>query len=102
MKVRMFVPSPGTGADEPVFSGTDHTFPSLPSIGQAVRFTDHRQGDFTVVNVGYVQDADAFLPAVWLASNDIQIMYSEQAVPPRAEEYRDLNHDVPPASMTTY
>mgnify|MGYP001172878217 CR=1 FL=1 len=102
MKVRMFVPSPSSSADEPVFCGTDHTFPSLPSIGQAVRFTDHRRGDFTVVTVGYVQDADAFLPAVWLTSNDIQMIYSEQAVPPRVQEYRDLNHDVPPASMTTY
>lgn len=102
MKVRVFVPSLTARTDDPVYCGTDHTFPALPSVGQALRFTDHRQGDFTVVNVGYVQDGDAFIPAVWLASCDRQVVYSEQRGALEVPEYRDLNHDVPPASMTTY
>jgi hypothetical protein len=28
--------------------------------------------------------------------------YSDPVVSDQAQEYRDLNHDVPPASMTTY
>jgi hypothetical protein len=28
--------------------------------------------------------------------------YSEPVVSAQVQEYRDLNHDVPPASMTTY
>ena len=41
MKVRVFVQGVNH-ADDPVFCGSDHRFPGLPSIGQAVRFTDHR------------------------------------------------------------
>jgi len=102
MKVRVFVPSLTTRADDAVYCGTDHTFPGLPSIGQALRFTDHRQGDFTVASVGYVQDGDAFLPAVWLASCDIQMAHSQQCGTPQVSDHPDLNHDVPPASMTAY
>ena len=102
MKIRMFVPGSSSNADEPVFCGSDHIFPSLPAIGQAIRFTDHRQGDFDVVSIGYVQDGDGFLPAVWLARRDIQMTYSDPVVSAQVQEYRDLNHDVPPASMTTY
>jgi hypothetical protein len=102
MKVRVFVPRRTSSTDNPVFCGTDHTFPGLPGIGQALRFTDHRQGDFAVVNVGYVQDGDAFIPAVWLASSDTQVVYTEEASAPRMSEHRDLNYDVPPAMMTTY
>lgn len=101
MKVRVFVPRLNGSTENPVFSGTDHVFPGLPSIGQALRFTDHRQGDFTVVNVGYVQVGDAFLSAVWLASSDSPVVYFEEKGAQRME-YRDLNYDVPPATMTTY
>jgi hypothetical protein len=54
------------------------------------------------VNVGYVQDGDAFTPAVWLACSETQMGYAEPAGTSPVPEYRDLNHDVPPASMTTY
>ena len=102
MKVRVFVPSLGSRGEDPVFCGSDHTFPGLPSLGQALRFTDHQRGDFTVVNVGYVQDGDAFIPAVWLACSETQMGYAEPEGTSQIPEYRDLNYDVPPATMTTY
>jgi len=102
MKVWVFVPSVNGSADDPVYCGSGHTFPGLPSVGQALRFTDHRQGDFTIANVGYVQDGDAFIPAVWLARGDTQMVYSEEAGALQAPEFRDLNYDVPPATMTAY
>lgn len=102
MKVRVFIPSGNASAGQLVFSGTDHTFPVLPSVGQALRFTDHREGDFIVMSVGYVQNADAFMPALWLAHSGTELAYSDPTEAVTVSEYRDLNHDVPPESMTTY
>jgi|GEM_PF-4804159 len=102
MKVRVFVRAASAPVDAPVYSGTDHTFPGLPSVGQSVRFTDHRAGDFTVTSVGYVQDGDGFVPALWLMPSDTRPVYYERVDATAPAEYLDLNHDVPPDSMTTY
>lgn len=104
MKVRVFIPRPPDATDGPTFSGTDHNFPVLPSVGHALRFNDGRAGDFTVVGVGFVQDGAAFLAAVWLEANAKNPTYHWE--PPDAGEppdrFRDLNYDVPPDSMTGY
>lgn len=104
MMVRVFMPRETDPTDGATFSGTDYRFPGLPSIGQLLRLTDTRAGDFTVSKVGFVQDGDAFVAAIWL----------EGAAPkpvPRSDptdenddqyRYRDLNYDVPPESMTGY
>jgi len=103
MKVRVFVPGAGDAAGEPAFSGSDHHFPLLPSVGHVVHFR-HAAGDFTVQSVGFVQDEDAFLPAVWLELNRTQSAYVPEArnTPPQSDPSRDLNHDIPPEVMTDY
>jgi len=65
MMVRVFVPREHDPADGSDCDGTDHEFPTLPQIGQAIRFTDFRNGDFTVSKVGFIQDGEGFVPAVW-------------------------------------
>ncbi|MBV1687747.1 hypothetical protein KRR38_08680 [Novosphingobium sp. G106] len=104
MIVRLFVPQSREPNEGPVFSASDHNFPVLPQVGHALRFTDERKDkDFSVSRVGFVQDADAFIAAVWLEGPDTQPPKSgEKPVPQARNEYRDLNHDVPPESMTGY
>lgn len=104
MKVRVFIPRIQDSSEGPTFSGTDHNFPVLPSIGHVLRFNDGRAGDFTVVEVGFVQDDTAFLAAVWLEANAQNPTYHSD--PPytveTSDRFRDLNYDVPPESMTGY
>ncbi|MBC2665646.1 hypothetical protein H7F51_08925 [Novosphingobium flavum] len=106
MKVRVFVPGVAEAADGPCYGGTDHQFPALPSLGQTLRFTDERKGDFTVIDVGFVQEGDAFVAAVWLEADAARrASYAEPVVVIEAADRhseRDLNHDVPPDSMPTY
>jgi len=102
MKVRVFVPSIENASPEQAFHGADYTFPAIPAVGQTLRFTDERAADFTVASIGYVQDADAFIPAVWLSPDVGQSGYSDQTAAANGAEYLDLNHDVPPESMTSY
>jgi hypothetical protein len=102
MKVRVFVPTRPSPAHETIFGGSDHIFPTIPAVGEALRFTDHRQSDFTVMRVGYVQQGDVFLPAIWLAFDGMQLEYCEQTNASQTAEYLDLNHDVPPESMSAY
>lgn len=103
MKVRVFVPRATDPADGSTFSGTDYNFPVLPSIGHVLRFTDD-DGDFTVASVGFVQDDEAFLAAVWLEAGAGQYMDPNEEGEP-GDRYRDLdvlNSDMPPDSMPDY
>lgn len=104
MIVRVFMPRAVDPADGSTFRGTDHNFPVLPSIGQVLRFTDERAGDFTVAKIGFVQDGDAFLAAAWLEATDTRpaIKSDPMNEADKLDRYRDLNYDVPPDSMTGY
>jgi hypothetical protein len=104
MKVRVFVPRAPDPDDGSTFAGTDHSFPLLPSTGHLMRLTGDRQGDFIVANVGFVQDGDYFLAAVWLEHADSKPVNAGEPVGdrPRSREYRDINFDVPPDSMMGY
>jgi hypothetical protein len=104
MKVRVFVPRALDPADGPTVSGTDHNFPMMPNVGHIVHFTDERASEFMVARVGFTQDGEAFLAAVWLEqAASIPVLYSDPiAEKAETEPYRDLNYDVPPESMTGY
>ena len=104
MIVRVFVPRPHEPAEGANFSGSDHNFPVLPSIGQVLRFTDERGGDdFTVSKVGFVQNGDAFIAAVWTDGPEIEATDPiEEVIHGDRHEYRDLNYDVPPETMEGY
>jgi len=104
MIVRVFVPRSHDPNDGSVFSGGDHNFPVLPDVGHVLRFADERKGDdFTVSKVGFVQQGEAFIAAVWLEGPDAEPPKPEEkSVPQDRDEYRDLNYDVPPESMTGY
>lgn len=108
MKVRVFVPRapahPADPAGRPGFSGTDHYFPLLPHVGHILRFDDEGGGEYSVARVGFVQAEDGFIGAIWLESLAGTPVYHADPVAegePQGE-YRDLNHDVPPDTMTTY
>lgn len=104
MMVRVFVPCTPDPAGGPAFRGSDHIFPVLPSIGHVLRFTDERKGDdFTVAKVGFVQHGDAFMAAVWADGAETEPTAPvDQADDRDRHQYRDLNYDVPPESMTGY
>jgi hypothetical protein len=104
MKIRVFVPSELDPADGSTFSGTDHIFPILPSIGHVLRFTDERAGEFTVAKVGFMQDGLAFVAAVWLdgAKTNSPINSGPIDEGDDQDRYRDLNYDVPPETMEGY
>lgn len=104
MIVRVFVPRSHDSGRGSVFSGSDHKFPVLPQVGHTLRFTDERKGDgFAVSKVGFVQDGEAFIAAVWLEGPDTEPPQPEEKpVPENRDEYRDLNYDVPLESMTGY
>lgn len=106
MMVRVFVPGAINQTDQPSFSGTDHHFPVMPSVGHVLRFTGERDDEFIVARVGFVQDGEAFLAAAWLEiSGAKQAHYSDpiDAVSnPDNHRYRDLNYDVSPDTMTGY
>lgn len=104
MKVRVFVPCAPDPVGRPVFSGSDHMFPMLPSVGHVLHFREGRGGDFTVVRAGFVQDDEVFVAAIWLEANGSSSAYNSRVAydAEPQEGHRDLNHDVPPASMTTY
>lgn len=67
MKVRVFIPSRDEGYTH---DGSEYEFASLPRVGETIRFTDFRAADFTVTQVGYIQDGDSFITAVWTESDD--------------------------------
>lgn len=100
MKVRVFAPCDFGPADGSAFSGTDHVFAVLPSVGHVLQFTDERAGDFTVAKVGFVQEGAAFVAAIWL--DGAKTRPPSIAEPSEKDRYRDLNYDVPPESMEGY
>ena len=105
MIVRVFVPCTFDPAEGLAFSQSDHNFPVLPSIGQVLRFTDEREGDdFTVAKVGFVQVGDAFIAAVWVEGVETKPVERIDEADDQEEryQYRDLNYDVAPESMTGY
>lgn len=104
MIVRVFVPRSHDAQDGTVFSGSDHNFPVIPNIGHVLRFTDERNDEeFTVAKAGFVQRGDAFIAAVWLEGPGTELAEPERKRGSQdREEYRDLNYDVPPESMTGY
>lgn len=104
MKVRVFIPCAADPVGTATFSAADFNFPVLPEIGHVLRFSNGKTEEFTVAEVGFVQEDAAFLAAVWLESSDRDAAYrAAQPEPgePR-DEYRDLNADVPPETMTGY
>lgn len=62
MKIRVFVPGDESEAN---YSGQDHHFPSLPKLGDTIRFAAPQPGDFIVTRVGFIQEGEAFIGAVW-------------------------------------
>ncbi|MBV1692375.1 hypothetical protein KRR38_33185 [Novosphingobium sp. G106] len=104
MIVRVFVPRSLDSSDGSLFSGSDHNFPVLPKVGDVLCFTDGSQGgDYTVSKAGFIRDGEAFIAAVWLEGPATEPAEPAQKTVDRDRgEYRDLNYDVPPESMTGY
>lgn len=104
MKVRVFAPRDFDPADGSAFSGTDHVFPMLPSVGHVLRYTDERAGEFTVAKVGFVQECPAFVAAIWLDGPKTKPPSIAEQIdePGEGDRYRDLNYDVLPESMEGY
>jgi len=104
MKVRVFVPRELDPVKGTTFTGTDHIFPILPSVGHVLRFTDEAAGEFTVAKVGFMQDDRAFVAAVWLDGPVTKASIASDHIDDGDEQNRtgDLNEDVPPESMEGY
>lgn len=100
MKVRVFAPRDFDPADASAFSGTDHVFPALPSVGHVLHFMHERAGEFTVAKVGFIQEGPIFVAAIWL--DGPQTRQPSIAEPGGQDRYRDLNYDIPPESMEGY
>lgn len=104
MKVRVFIPCAADPAGAATYSAADFNFPVLPEVGHVLRFSNGKTEEYAVAEVGFVQEDAAFLAAVWLESSEREAAYRAdlpEAQEPR-EEYRDLNADVPPETMTGY
>jgi hypothetical protein len=63
MKVRVFI---YTGEEGEEYSGQDFEFEVMPQAGQSLRFTEQEVEDQTVEKVGFIQDGQSFIAAVWM------------------------------------
>jgi hypothetical protein len=63
MRVRVFLP-----ADETLeqFPFGEFEFDVMPLEGQILRFTDLEDADYPIEQVGFIQDGESFVGAVWL------------------------------------
>ena len=77
MIVRVFVPKPFDRTDGSDLSGTDHEFPLLPQVGQSLQFADVTRPRYDVVRVGFIEDAETFVPAVWCTALDMPASIGE-------------------------
>jgi hypothetical protein len=67
MQVRVFKP---TEDDHEVYVGEDFDFDVLPAIGHILRFTAENDYPFEVATVGFIQEGQRFVAAVWLRSSE--------------------------------
>ncbi len=63
--MKVFVFLPGDGLLEP-FPYGQFDFDVMPQAGQFLQFTELEGADYPVERVGYIQDENAFIGAIWL------------------------------------
>lgn len=63
MRVRIFLPM--DDALEPFAFGEFH-FDTMPQVGQVLRLADFEDAEYPVERVGFIQEDEHFVGAVWL------------------------------------